>query len=94
MHCCILPNACLDVFPNPYVWKQWRNTISRHQSPKQLQLSVAGLNEHSLRGLEQNCMLGAIKDPTFSHRLRHLEKDIVHVGDPNELYKNHRLWDA
>ena len=91
MHCCSLPDACLETFPNPYAMKQWRNIMTRQQSPKQFRIHVAGINQLQLNYLLQHCMLIYVKEPNLPTRLRHLENDIMHINSTLEMRKSNNF---
>ena len=74
MKCCTLPDACIDILPNPATLEQWRRGISRSKEPAQFRLHVAGLAEPEVRDLEKGCLL-QIPEPLLPIRLRHLERD-------------------
>ena len=80
IRCCTLPDACLDILPNPNTLEQWRRGIRRGVEPAQFRLHVAGLSEPAIRSMEKSCLLG-VHDPLFPSRLRHIERDRSCIGE-------------
>jgi len=82
MHCCTLQSACIDVHPNPDVWRQWRGEIPRRRMQRPFTLHVARESEAELK-----CMLPRIKEPLNPTQLRHLEKDVVSMNVTDMLQR-------
>lgn len=87
LNCCVLPDACIDILPNPNWKEQWLGGIHRGKAAKQFRLHVAGVAADTMVSTQAKCGIHEPLLPTF---MRHLERDMVHEPDSAAMRRDRR----